>query len=86
MRAKTKVKEIVLYTLAQGWAPETIAEELSHLSLAQIHAAFAYYDGHQAEVDADIAADETEVVRIRQECEPQQRALLALLRARGALV
>lgn len=50
----TKVSEIVLDHLAHRWTPEDIAREHPHLDLAQIHAAFAYYDDHQAEIDAEI--------------------------------
>lgn len=50
----TKVIEIVLARL--GWAatPEQIHEELPHLSLAQVHAALAYYHDHKVEFDAEI--------------------------------
>jgi len=41
-----------------GLIPEEIVRKFGHLSLAQIHAALAYYYANQAEVDADLA-DET---------------------------
>ena len=51
----TAVRTIAsLYKL--GLSPEDVAGELP-LSLAQIYAALAYYHLHQAEIDADIAAD-----------------------------
>lgn len=37
-----------------GLIPEEIARKVSHLSLAQVHAALAYYHANQTEVDADI--------------------------------
>lgn len=51
----TKVVEVVLDHLAHGWSPEEIF--LQHdrvLSLAQIHAALAYYYENQAAFDAEI--------------------------------
>jgi uncharacterized protein (DUF433 family) len=51
----TKVIEIVLDRIAYGLSPEEIASEhYSRLSLAQIHAALAYYYDHQAAFDAEI--------------------------------
>ncbi|HEX7723045.1 MAG TPA: DUF433 domain-containing protein [Pyrinomonadaceae bacterium] len=52
--ANTKVVEVVLDKMAYGWSPEEMHRQHPHLSMAQIHAALAYYYEHQAEVDADI--------------------------------
>lgn len=49
-----KVIEVVLDKLAYGWSPEEIHFQHPSLSLAQIHAALAYYYDHQAEFDAEI--------------------------------
>jgi len=40
-----------------GLQPEEIAEELGHLSLAQVHAALAYYHANKPEIEADLTAD-----------------------------
>src|SRR3990172_8587789 len=50
-----KVIEVVLDRLAYGWSPEEIHFQHPHLSLAQIHAALAYYYDHQAALDGEIA-------------------------------
>jgi uncharacterized protein (DUF433 family) len=50
----TKVIEVVLDKLAHGSSPEEIHYQYPHLSLAQIHAALAYYYEHQSELDAEI--------------------------------
>jgi uncharacterized protein (DUF433 family) len=42
-----------------GLTPEEIAGKIEHLSLAQIHAALAYYHANRDEIDSDIAAEET---------------------------
>ena len=41
-----------------GLVPEEIADRIGHLSLAQIHAALAYYHANQAQINAEIAADQ----------------------------
>ncbi len=50
-----------------GLSPEEIAERVSHLSLAQIHAALAYYHANREEIEADITAEEVEAERLEQE-------------------
>jgi uncharacterized protein (DUF433 family) len=47
-----------------GLAPEEIAAKMEHLTLAQIHAALAYYHANRDEIDTDIAADDAAVVEI----------------------
>lgn len=43
-----------------GHAPEEIVTNFGYLSLAQVHAALAYYYANKAEIDADIEAEERE--------------------------
>ncbi len=50
-----------------GLSPEEIAERVSHLSLAQIHAALAYYHANREEIEADITAEEVEAERLERE-------------------
>ena len=50
----TKVREIALDVIAHGWSPKEIHLHHPHLSLAQIHAALAFYYDHKAELDAEI--------------------------------
>ena len=47
-----------------GLSPEEIAEELGHLTLAQVHAALAYYHANREEIESAIANDETEAERL----------------------
>ena len=51
---KVKVVEVMVDHLAYGHSPEEIHLQHPHLSLAQVHAAFAYYFDHQAELDAEM--------------------------------
>ena len=47
-----------------GLAPEEIAAKMEHLTLAQIHAALAYYHANRDEIDTDIAAEDAVVEQI----------------------
>ena len=47
-----------------GLTPEEIAAKIEHLTLAQIHAALAYYHANQDEIDSDIAAEEAAIETI----------------------
>ena len=50
-----------------GLSPEEIASEIPHLTLAQVYAALAYYHANREEIEADIAAEETEAERLERE-------------------
>lgn len=39
-------------------SPEEIADRIGHLSLAQVHAALAYYHANREEVEAAMATDQ----------------------------
>ena len=41
-----------------GLIPEEIVRKFGHLSLAQVHAALAYYYANKTEIDADLEAEE----------------------------
>ena len=51
---KVKVIEVVIDKIAHGSSPEEIHFQYPHLSLAQIHAALAYYYDNQAALEAEI--------------------------------
>jgi uncharacterized protein (DUF433 family) len=53
-KTNVKVIEVVLDHLAYGWSPEEMHYQQPRLSLAQIHAALAYYFDHQVEFDKQI--------------------------------
>ncbi|MGK7924922.1 MAG: DUF433 domain-containing protein [Spirulina sp.] len=48
----------------QGYNAEEIAQQIEHLSLAQIYAALTYYHLNREEIEADIAAEEAEGDRL----------------------
>ncbi|MBX3054894.1 MAG: DUF433 domain-containing protein [Anaerolineae bacterium] len=47
-----------------GLMPEEIADEIGHLSLAQVHAALAFYHANRAEIEAAMIADLDESARL----------------------
>jgi uncharacterized protein (DUF433 family) len=82
--ANTKVIEVALDKIAYGWSPEEMHRQHSHLSMAQIHAALAYYYEHQAELDAEIERQyrEVEVLRTQQHNPLTRQELESRLRER----
>ncbi|MCC3439116.1 MAG: DUF433 domain-containing protein [Oscillatoriales cyanobacterium] len=50
-----------------GMSPEEIAQEIPHLTLAQVYAALAYYHANKDAIEADIAAQEAEAERLEAE-------------------
>jgi uncharacterized protein (DUF433 family) len=48
----------------QGYSAEEIADQISHLTLAQVYAALAYYHANRDQIDADIAAEADEAERL----------------------
>ena len=59
------VKRIVVW-YKLGLSPEEIADEIGHLSLAQVYAALAYYHSNPAETEADLMADNAEAETLMQ--------------------
>jgi uncharacterized protein (DUF433 family) len=50
-----------------GLSPEEIVEEFGHLTLAQVHAALAYYHANQEEIESAITIDEAEAKRLAEQ-------------------
>jgi uncharacterized protein (DUF433 family) len=50
-----------------GRSPEEIAEQYGHISVAQVHAALAYYLTNQEAMDAEMVAEEAEADRLERE-------------------
>lgn len=53
-----------------GVIPEEIARRFGHLSLAQVHAALAYYYASQAVIDADLETEARETEALEQQHRP----------------
>lgn len=50
-----------------GILPEEIVRKFGHLSMAQVHAALAYYYANKTEIDEDLAAEEREAESLEQQ-------------------
>jgi len=67
---RIRVAHIVMDYLAHGWSVDEMCRQHAYLTLAEAHAAMAYYFDHQAEIDqeiqaewAQVQADQTEATR-----------------------
>lgn len=82
--ANTKVIEVVQDKLAHGWSPEEIHFQHPHLSMAQIHAALAYYYENQQRLDEEIRRDleEADQLLAQSETSPLRSKLSALRKMR----
>src|SRR5258708_39279188 len=61
----TKVIQVALDKIGQGWDADEIHSQYPYLSLAQIHAALSFYYDHQTELDAEIERDHQVVEQLR---------------------
>ena len=52
-----------------GLSPEEIATQYGHLSLAQVHAARAYYHANPEEIEADLGDEEAFAEKVERESE-----------------
>ena len=77
---QVKIIELALDHLAYGWSAEAMHEQFPHLSLAQIHAALAYFYDHQEEFEGQIRQQDAEVAGWQTELgeSPLQRRLRQL--------
>lgn len=55
--SRITVKQVVIMHERQRMTPEQIVSEHPHLTLADIHAALAYYHDHRESINAEIQAD-----------------------------
>jgi uncharacterized protein (DUF433 family) len=54
----------------QGYGAEQIADEYSHLTLAQVYAALSYYHANQSQIEAELAAEDAEIKRLEDSVRP----------------
>jgi uncharacterized protein (DUF433 family) len=79
-----KVIEVVLDHTAYGWSPQEIHEQYPDLSLAQIHAALAYYFDHKETMDEEIGRQRKVYEELRAESHAKS-PLIQRLREQGKL-
>ncbi len=63
---RTRVAMLVTDYLNRGWSAEEIVLQYPYLSLAEVHAALAYYHDHAEEIDREMAAELAEADDSRQ--------------------
>jgi len=85
---QTKVIEVALDKVAYGWNADEMHREHPHLSLAQLHAALAYYYDHQSELDAEMERQAREFEQLRDDAvasggQPSRDELLRRAKERG---
>jgi len=81
---QVKVIEVVIDKIVHGSSPEELNFQYPHLSLAQIHAALAYYYDNQTALDAEIERRWREADGLAQKISdsPLRQRLLILKEAR----
>ena len=67
------VQNIAIWHKWRGWSVEEIASEYS-LTLAEVHAALAFYYARQGEIDASIAKDQSFIEQLRLEMQTDNSA------------
>jgi len=77
---RIKVKHVALWHERQGLSAAEIVAEHPTITLAQVHAAIAYYYDHRAEIEAEIAAED----RIYEELKGTQPPILEKIQQRQA--
>jgi uncharacterized protein (DUF433 family) len=55
---RIKVKHVYTWVERMGMTPAQIVADYPHLTMAQVHAALAYYWSHQGEIHQDIENEE----------------------------
>ena len=54
----------IVFLYKRGQNAEEIADRISHLSLAEVYTALAYYHANKPEIEADLAAQAAEAKRL----------------------
>ena len=80
---RIRVAQIAMDYLAHGWSADEMCRQHDHLTLAEVHAALAYYFDHQDEVDQEIRDDWKQADQSRSVAAPSP--LVAKLRSKGLL-
>jgi len=76
---RTRVAQIVMDYVGNGWSSDEIHRQHSYLKLAEIHSALAYYFDHTDEIDQEIDEEWRESERLARSTPPS--AALERLRA-----
>jgi uncharacterized protein (DUF433 family) len=69
---RIKVEHVYNWVERQGMTPAQVVTNYPHLSMAQVHAALAYYWSHQDEIQRDIAEGEKLVAEMKAKAGPSK--------------
>lgn len=69
---RIKVKHIYVWVERMGMAPAQVVAEYPHLTMAQVHAALAYYWSHRDEIHGDIEHEEKLIAELRSKSGPSK--------------
>ena len=67
---RVRVIDIVLWSERLGMSPDEIVDDHPTLTLADVHAALAYYWGHRDEIERAIEEDRRETAELRKRIGP----------------
>src|SRR5690348_803417 len=62
---RIRVMDIVLWHEMRGYSPDKIVERFPGITLADVHAALAYYFDHRQEIESDFKRDEELAEKLR---------------------
>jgi len=80
---RIRVVQIAMDYLAYGWSAEEMCRQHPYLTLAEAHAAMAYYFDHQEEIDQEIRAEWEQVEEDRKRS--SRSPFFLRMRAKGLL-
>src|SRR6058998_1727400 len=69
---RIKVKHVYTWVERMGMTPAQVVAEYPHLTMAQVHAALAYYWSHPDEIQQDIENEEKLVAEIKAKAGPSK--------------
>ena len=62
---RIRVMDVVLWHEMRGYSPDEIVEMFPGITLADVHAALAYYFDHREEINADFKRDQEVAEKLR---------------------
>jgi uncharacterized protein (DUF433 family) len=69
---RIKVKHVYTWVEQMGMTPAQVVSEYPHLTMAQVHAALAYYWSHPDEIHQDIENEEKLVAELKAKAGPSR--------------
>lgn len=69
---RIKIKHIYTWVECMGMTPAQVVAEHPHLTMAQVHAALAYYWSHREEIHQDIEKEEKLVAELKAKAGPSK--------------